>query len=100
MVYDCTMYDDAPEPEDFDLADWPEALDAYRHAYDLARRIAERITVDTGMTVATRGEAARDLARLKSRLPLRGLDPPAEARLRAAIGWGEADGMAGVARRW
>jgi hypothetical protein len=40
------------------------------------------------------------MSRHWSRLRLHGLDPAAEAQIRAAIGWGEADGKAGVAPRW
>jgi hypothetical protein len=36
----------ADDPEDLDLADWPDALDAYRRAYELGRRIAFRAGTD------------------------------------------------------
>jgi hypothetical protein len=86
----------ADEPEDADLAEWPEALAAYRQAHELARRsVRDRVMIQDGDH-----DPARELATLQARLPLRGLAPSAEARICAAIGWGEADGRAGVEPRW
>ena len=97
-MYDGAMSDDDPEPPD--LADWPDALDAYRTAYDLARRIVGPMRDVSAAVIGARRAAQRELDRLKARVGLRGLDPAAEARIRLAIAWGEADGRAGAERRW
>jgi hypothetical protein len=84
------------EPEDVDLDDRPDALAAYRCAYDLAlRSVRDRAMIRHGDH-----DPERELATLRARLPLRGLDPTAEARIRAALDWGEADGRADVEPRW
>ena len=90
--------DDDDEP--IDLADWPAALDAYRTANDLARRTTGPDRDVSSAVTDARAAARRELARLRSRLPLRGLDPASEARIRAAIDLGEADGRAEAGPRW
>lgn len=79
------------EPEG---ADWPDARDVYRSAYELGKRASREGTARSPFG------AARELARLRSWLPLRGLGPAAEATIRVAIERGEADGRAGVEPRW
>jgi hypothetical protein len=90
------MSDDAPEPEEIDLGDWPDAVDAYSHAYNLARAAVR----DAAMIRGDGPDPARELATFRARLALRGLDPADEARICAAIDRGEVDGRAGVERRW
>jgi hypothetical protein len=73
----------ADDPEVLDLADWPDARDAYRTAYELARRDV----ADAPIRHPGDPDPARDLATLRKRVQLRGLDPAAQARIRLALEW-------------
>lgn len=82
--------------DEIELSEWPDALDAYREAYELGRRaVSEADHCKHGGS-----DPERELATLKWRLKLRGLDPAEEARVRMAMKKGEKDGRAGDGMRW
>lgn len=90
----------AMDADDFDLSEWPDAREAYRSAHELGRRAKDPGGQSSSETIRARDDARRELARMRARLRLLGLDPAATARELAAIDLGEVDGLAGVGPRW
>ena len=94
--YDRPMSDDEPEPEDIDLADWPEARDAYRRArttWPRRRSATRRCTAGAEAGSGPRGVAC--CSRRASRCG--GSTGRRRAGSGLAIRWGEDfDGTAGI----
>jgi hypothetical protein len=99
------MSDDAPDPEELDLADWPDARKAYHLAWELMR-LTFPLLCCLGHAPALAGPSARqeaawrELTRIMRRLSDGELDPAAKAWIRRAIELGYADGRAWAEPRW